>query len=454
MAPLFKSRMPNRPMTARLLGGAVLLCALIAGEWIVHLQQRDQETHARVAALADVSNLRARVDRELNTVLFQSSALASYLAVRNGHVDPVELEAILADLYRNSRHVRDFGVAVGLRLTYIYPERGNRNARGLYYPDHPDQWPAVRRAIESHGGNLAGPVQLAQGGFDLIYRVPVYVNGEYWGLLSTVIDTQSLFESALSNDGVPRTDFAIRTHNLRGEPDTGLWGDERLFEQQGTVILDADILDGKWQYGIRVPKPAANAYLIAIRLTAWSLAALLGFATYTTLRHRYQLEQLALFDPLTAIPNRRFFEECLLQTLERRRKSDSKSCALLFIDLDRFKNINDTYGHKAGDTVLKVVAERVRREMRSGDNIGRWGGDELVAMVDETDADALNALQARLHKTVAEPIPWEGEQLFIGVSIGSAIYPQDGVTARELFKVADARMYGEKQRRYIEPQRA
>lgn len=449
MASPFLSRIPNHPSFARALGAVVFACSLLVGEWMVHLQQRELETRARLDTLADVGGLRARVDRELNTVLFQSSTLASYLAVRKGRVDPVELEAILADLYRNSRHVRNFGLAVGLRLSYVYPHQNNDSARGLYYPDHPDQWAAVKRTIDSGHSVLSGPIRLVQGGLGLAYRVPVYVDGRYWGLLSTVIDIESLFRSALSAEGASSADYAIRTRALPGEPAAMLWGDERIFELPTAVTLDADLMQGQWQYAARLQPPAqAGGYLIAMRLMAWSLALLLGFATCATLRHRYDLAQLALFDPLTRLPNRRHFEQNLSQTLERRRKSDARHCALLFIDLDRFKTVNDTFGHKAGDAVLQVVAERVRREMRAGDTIGRWGGDELVAVVDETDDEALAALQARLTAAISLPIDWEGQQLRIGVSIGSAIYPQDGSDARALFKVADARMYDEKQRHY------
>jgi diguanylate cyclase len=431
---------------AKAIGLGVLIFALLAGEWVLHLQQRELEAQAQLDALAYASALRARIDRELNVVLYQSSGLASYLAVRNGQVDEGELQAILADLYRNSRHVRNFGVAVGTRLTYIHPLRGNERAVGLNYRDIPAQWPEVERAIRSATGTLTGPFELVQGGSGMVYRMPVQVQGRYWGLLSTVIDTRSLFSSAVPADAAH--DFALRGSDGRGAAGAVFWGDPQLFEQADTVKLTADIPNGTWEYAVRVRKPIASGYLFAIRLMGWSLAALLGYAAYATLRHHYALAQLALFDPLTRLPNRRHFEERMLQSLERRRKTDGGCSALLFIDLDRFKSINDVYGHKAGDVVLKVVAERVRNEMRAGDTIGRWGGDELVALVNDTDAAALSALQVRLHAVIEMPIEWDGVELQVGVSIGSATYPLDGASARELFKVADERMYDEKQRHY------
>ena len=119
--------------------------------------------------------------------------------------------------------------------------------------------------------------------------------------------------------------------------------------------------------------------------------------------------------------------------------------ALLFIDLDDFKQINDTHGHQAGDTVLKVVASRVRRVVRGEDRVARYGGDEFaVLLVDAGDDLTLAAIVAKIAHAVALPINLGHCHVRVGCSIGVAVYPDDGADPHSLLIRADQRMYGAK----------
>jgi diguanylate cyclase (GGDEF)-like protein len=159
------------------------------------------------------------------------------------------------------------------------------------------------------------------------------------------------------------------------------------------------------------------------------------------------LYNVSRIDPITKLLNRRALENSLELILERRRKSD-QHCALLFIDLDRFKYINDTHGHRAGDALLSVVAERLTNELRAADVIGRWGGDELVILLEEGDAQAIDNLIVRLRKAINLPVMFGNTELRVGASVGCAIFPDDGATLETLLYIADIRMYQDKQRHY------
>jgi diguanylate cyclase (GGDEF)-like protein len=425
--------------------GALVLCgALLAVEFTYHLMQRELQARARADALGFASALRAGIERELNAVLYLSSGLASYLTVRHNSLDDGEVQAILAHLFRDSRHVRNFGVAVGHHLTYVYPVSGNEKAIGLHYPDQPNQWPHVQRAIDSNRGTLAGPLALVQGGEGLVYRMPVRIDGRYWGLLSTVIDNRSLLADATADLRDAPYDFAIRGRDGLGDDGAVFTGDGALFNDDATVTLEAAVPNGNWVLAVR-PRtaPAGGDYAVALRVMGWGLALLLGFAAASILRHRIDLAQLALFDPLTTLPNRRYLEDSLAQVLER----TPRQCGLLFVDLDGFKAINDTYGHKAGDALLKTVAARISALVRSNDTVARWGGDELVVVVEETTPADLTGLAERLRDAIEQPVEYDGHPLRVGASIGCALPPGDGLSPRELLKVADQRMYEEKQRR-------
>lgn len=149
---------------------------------------------------------------------------------------------------------------------------------------------------------------------------------------------------------------------------------------------------------------------------------------------------IAQHDPLTGIPNRALLCELAHHMIAGARRSGGK-LAVFFFDLDRFKPINDTYGHPVGDRVLKEVARRLAQSLRTQDLVGRFGGDELVAVVqihDERDAARI-AKHAR--DLVAQPYAVEGLSLTLGVSIGISLFPRDGEVIEVLIQRADAAMY-------------
>lgn len=158
-----------------------------------------------------------------------------------------------------------------------------------------------------------------------------------------------------------------------------------------------------------------------------------------------KLEQLASFDALTGLPNRRLLHDRLEQTLRRMQRSND-GMAVMFIDLDRFKNVNDTYGHAIGDLSLRAVASRLQKCIRSSDSIGRLGGDEFAIVLDgaRLPADA-TLISERIVAAIAEPLIVEGHRLAMTASIGISVYPDDGTDAPTLLKSADAAMYEAKQ---------
>ncbi|MDA0737637.1 MAG: EAL domain-containing protein [Nitrospirae bacterium] len=150
---------------------------------------------------------------------------------------------------------------------------------------------------------------------------------------------------------------------------------------------------------------------------------------------------LAQYDSLTGLANRSLFKELLGLALARAERN-GKHVALMFLDLDRFKIINDSLGHDGGDQVLKVVAERLRSRMRKSDTVARLGGDEFTVILEGigTVQDATNVAQELLD-IVAQPIMVQDQELFVTPSIGIAIHPQYGKDSETLIKNADMAMY-------------
>jgi diguanylate cyclase (GGDEF)-like protein/PAS domain S-box-containing protein len=175
-------------------------------------------------------------------------------------------------------------------------------------------------------------------------------------------------------------------------------------------------------------------------------AAVRGYvAVFSDISKAKQAEEklyyLANHDALTGLPNRIKFNEHLTNAIERAKRSRGL-LAVVFIDLDRFKLVNDTLGHAVGDIYLKQVGERLAQRIRRQDTLARWGGDEFVAVLEEAgDRASVAEMMERLLARIAQPLVLEGRELMPTASCGISVYPDDGRTAGDLVRAADAAMY-------------
>jgi diguanylate cyclase (GGDEF)-like protein/PAS domain S-box-containing protein len=158
-----------------------------------------------------------------------------------------------------------------------------------------------------------------------------------------------------------------------------------------------------------------------------------------------RLQFVVSHDPLTGLPNRTIFSQRLGQALAQAARYDHK-VALLFVDLDRFKIVNDTMGHEAGDRLLREVADRLRESLREGDTVGRHGGDEFVVLIEQYEsAVQVAGVAQKLIDQTALPYYFDGHEFHISASIGIATYPNDGQDGATLLKHADIAMYRAKE---------
>ena len=180
------------------------------------------------------------------------------------------------------------------------------------------------------------------------------------------------------------------------------------------------------------------------------LARLVGLADLasTALHNARLIERIqhqALYDPLTALPNKRLLEERVHAAFAAR-KRNGDSFALLLVDLDRFKNVNDSLGHEFGDMLLCDVAERLRGVVREDDTLARLGGDEFALLLSRIEhVDVAANVAERVQRALAAPFDLEGHRLFVTASVGIATAPEDGADQATLFKKADMAMYRAKE---------
>ncbi|ACA87103.1 GGDEF domain-containing protein [Shewanella woodyi] len=159
---------------------------------------------------------------------------------------------------------------------------------------------------------------------------------------------------------------------------------------------------------------------------------------------RQKLQEMALYDNLTKVANRHLFEESAENSLERA-KEQKQSMALLYIDLNNFKTINDRFGHEVGDKVLIEAANRVKTKIRHTDLVARFGGDEFVVVLENYNLDVVRVdLIDVIRGVLNEDILIEGQLLELRASIGVSIFPNDGSSLRDLLHNADTHMYNQK----------
>jgi diguanylate cyclase (GGDEF)-like protein len=446
------NRFADSPVLVRFGSIAAGLAALCIVETIHVLEQQSQHAQAQAELIQRAGALRARLEGALNGVLYLDSGLVSYLVTRRGVFTDSEVNTMLSILHNRNPHVRNFGIAIGYRVTNVYPPAGNEKAIGLDYRTIPAQLEQVKRTVDSQSPVLTGPLQLVQGGNAVIHRTPIFIDHKFWGLVSTVVDIDSIYRTAGLANLTDGYSYALRGRNGLGAQGEVFFGDSALFGDPLTVTMPIAVSGGQWVLAAKPPVGDGYGLGDFLRVCGWALSLLLAYLTYLVLHHRNELARLALYDGLTGVPNRQLLRDRIDQAIFRASRIKS-GFSIVFVDLDRFKLINDGYGHEAGDVVLKTIAERLVKAIRTTDTVARWGGDEMVLVLDGVSADEARRLRQIMLAQIEKPIIIGAQSLQIGASFGIAAYPADGDTLDKLLKVADARMYSDKvaRKKSLEP---
>jgi len=241
---------------------------------------------------------------------------------------------------------------------------------------------------------------------------------------------------------IGKTDFDLHSLELASK----FFADEQNVVATGRSMLDIEEFvitpsaDKRWLSTSKVPMRNAGGEIIGI----------VGISRDVTDRKRAeaQIQYMAHHDALTGLANRFVLMERLSHAIVKAQR-EATSVSVVFLDLDRFKAINDSFGHNAGDTLLRVLAERMLRCVRETDTVARLSGDEFVVLLEEErigDQSRALSIVGRLQAIAAEPVSIAGHQVSVSCSIGVTSCPQDGTDPDALLTNADLAMYRAKQR--------
>ncbi|MCK8778420.1 EAL domain-containing protein [Rhizobium sp. NTR19] len=469
-----------KPSRAQILGLSYFLPAILAVTAVVigvvkaDIDKREQfhvsqqvkaaEQLARVA-----SNLETNIHGNVNLIY----GLVAAIAV-DPNMNQAQFTSLVERIFGVPSQLRNVAAAKDLVINLVYPEEPNRKSLGLDYTKNELQKEAVMQAVQRRALVITGPVDLVQGGRGLIARYPVFGrgSGQFWGVVSAVIDLDRLYRDSNVNTARQDLDIAIARRPIPTAKDLFL-GKLDIFHQD-PVRTRIELGYDTW-YLAAVPQKGWQALppdimlfrAMALMIAICIVAPLIWAGALMKQRHRnihmlqereeqleaqnaelratrLTLEHQSLHDALTGLANRRFLDQFMTAATAT---PSTDRLAFIHIDLDRFKEVNDTLGHAAGDAVLKDCTARLLKHIGPEEFACRIGGDEFVVVVSGADPLPRSKVVAKsIVQALAKPMQIDGQEIRIGCSAGIACQATPADDVGELLINADIALYEAKKR--------
>jgi len=385
-----------------------------------------------------------------------AKGIMSFVAL-NPNVTDQQFQDFSAELLQRFDQVRVITLAPDNIIRFIHPPKGNQNVIGMDYTKNKRQWPHIKRAIDTRSIVLSGPINfnLIQGGRGLILRIPLFVptdpnnprlDQQFWGVSSLVIDEAKLMTAADIRDMADGYYYALKGAPEVATVSSPILGNPNLFAMDA-VFLQVNIPGAEsWElaaYPVDGWNQTSAEVMVAYGL-GYACTGLISLLTFFLVIENFRIRRLALHDSLTGLPNRRLLEDRMEQLAALSDRS-GEGFQIFFVDLNRFKPVNDAFGHPIGDQLLKLVGERLGEETRKSDTVARIGGDEFIVLTPGImSSEFTEIFMRRLSDRVREPYLIGSNEINIEASVGQAVFPQDASTVQDLLKVADTRMYAQK----------
>lgn len=424
----------------------IFVCSLLIVGTVVRYKILSQNSQMQFLAVSKSNE----IIEAIYALLYKAEALSTLVIQGDGEIR--ELERI-APIIINSPVIRNILLAPDGIVTKVYPLDTNRPLMGYDLLGPGDGNEEALQAKEKGQLTLGGPFTGMQGGDILVGRLPVYTyetgDRNFWGLVSVTLNyPESLAPVRLAE--LANMGFACEIWRInpdRSEKQVILrTGDSPL---NNPIEKEFRLLNAQWKISIAPLEPWYKSLSLYAMLGAAVLVSLLtgivAQSYWEMSQLRTSLERMAMYDCLTGLPNRRAAFDRLNTTLT--------DCAIKgnefilgYIDLNGFKDINDSYGHHIGDHVLKETAQRIVDCMPGKQFVGRIGGDEFIFILTEIAEADVEDVVTKLHEAMNKPFaPKLMENLRTSLSVGLAVFPRHGTTSEELTLRADADMYRDKE---------
>ena len=447
----------------RLHGIPILIFAAVVAIGYAVQQIRDSNWDLeRRQQLDDVAKVHAiLLQRQLAKHTLAAHLLGHQLREHNGEI--ADFEAYADRLIAEIGGITNLQLAPGGVISRVHPLPGHEAALGYDIVTNQYLRRGSMKAIESRTLTVVGPIPLIQGGVGIFGRYPVFLpdgqgGDRFWGLASVLI---MLEEFLASTQLGLLTEQGYHYRLWRLAPETGEKAvfagvlDEEL--PPPVVTATVDLPNEQWFLDLTFATPEAHGpgYFTGLAISGL-VGAVLAWIAYLYLRlperlreqvagQTRQLEAMAFHDELTGLPNRKLFIDRLTQAIHRQRRG-GQGFALIYVDLDMFKAVNDSLGHSVGDRLLITIAERLTASIRKSDTAARIGGDEFTVLLMDIQPPAdVAQLAANLLDTLRAPIQIDDHSIQCTASLGVTLCPDDGDDPEQLLNNGDLAMYRAKQ---------
>ncbi|MCK5941086.1 MAG: CHASE domain-containing protein, partial [Planctomycetes bacterium] len=241
----------------------------LSTEQIARQEEARRDSDRERETLRRLAELRGTIEDEVNSTLYLAAGVEAFIRAHRGDLDADTLTHVLRDMRVRSPVIRNIGIAPGNRIRYVEPLDGNAAAIGLYYPDNPEQWPVIEQVIAARRPLLAGPLELVQGGQALIYRVPVFFDGgDYWGMISMVIDTQRLWDVIAAQSPEFGGCVLVEPDEAAARP-RAIFGDQASLTDVVYSSITVNVAGRSWQLRMQQVSDIAASTAPAIRVAGY-----------------------------------------------------------------------------------------------------------------------------------------------------------------------------------------
>lgn len=305
-------------------------------------------------------------------------------------------------LDNNLDYIRNVGILKDTTIIWNFPKGENEKTIGVDLLKIPTQAEAVKRTKETLQYNFEGPIHLVQGGTGYAMRIPIIKNGKYWGMVSIVLKADKVKELFETYEKESNIKVAILN---KSSNNSLIYGKESILSNKRAAVFKSGFSGGDWNVYVL---PISNKGFVHSKLFMISAFMGLLFTLWISRRsYKYILmnEEMkkknnllsldVVKDKLTGIYNRNYLDSRIIEEVERVIRYGG-SLSMIYFDLDHFKTVNDTYGHRQGDAVLKEVTRVVAGELRTSDIFARWGGEEFAILLPDTNLSGAKVVAEKL----------------------------------------------------------
>lgn len=403
-----------------------------------------EEKNNRLIATQEISQISTNIQTILNLSM-QYAEFFDLLIKNNPNISTELIESYSNYILKYNDIIDNISIAPNAIVKHIYPLEGNESAIGHDLLNDPERKEYIEMSIATRNSVAQGPVESRQGGLKIFNRRAIFTNenGEekFWGISTIVIDFDKLlekFELFPEKDGYL---YSLKVYKANSNEDF-IWGYDEIFDKEA-IVKNIYLPNETWKIAIYPQNGWSNNESIYKNINYFIYLLIIStfFLTYSYINHYQQIREAAKLDPLTGVHNKRYFE----RYVKKRIKKSNKYHGLILIDLNKFKNINDTLGHPIGDKVLKEATNRIKANISDNDRLGRIGGDEFFLFIyDVKNKEELFDMMNSIKDKMKVPMEFGEHKIEVTCSLGLAIYNEDGKTYSDLYKVADKDMYENK----------